>query len=301
MTVGPPVRTICSLRITFLFLPFLLLTFPGPLQAADPFRIQGRLPRAVSQGGVFTVTVRPAAWIESVRGSLDAQPLIFSPLKGGRVQALVGIDLEANGQRLLRLEATDRQGRLHVRKWPIRVRPRRFLVQRLTLPRNMVELDPETVTRVSEEADRLNHLWKTVTPQRFWHGAFQSPVPMVAAPEGFGLRRIINDQPRSPHSGADYKAPPGSVVRASNAARVALAEEQFFGGNALVLDHGLGLYTIYFHLQEFLVKMGDTVEKGQEIGKVGATGRATGPHLHFGVRLQGARIDPTALLRLSLR
>ncbi|MBI3780824.1 MAG: M23 family metallopeptidase, partial [candidate division NC10 bacterium] len=106
--------------------------------------------------------------------------------------------------------------------------------------------------------------------------------------------------PRSPHAGADYQAPRGSVVRASNAARVALAEEQFFGGNSLVLDHGLGLYTVYFHLERLLVKAGDRVHKGQEIGRVGATGRATGPHLHFGVRLQGARVDPAALLRLSL-
>jgi murein DD-endopeptidase MepM/ murein hydrolase activator NlpD len=81
---------------------------------------------------------------------------------------------------------------------------------------------------------------------------------------------------------------------------VALAEEQVFAGNALVLDHGLGLYTIYFHLQDSLVKPGDLVQKGQEVGRVGATGRATGPHLHFGVRLNGARIDPAALLRLSL-
>jgi murein DD-endopeptidase MepM/ murein hydrolase activator NlpD len=165
----------------------------------------------------------------------------------------------------------------------------------------MVELDPETATRVSEEASRLKALWEAVTPQRLWQGPFLSPVVSAARPEGFGLRRIINDQPRSPHSGADYKAPHGAVVRASNAARVALTEEQFFAGNALVLDHGVGLYTIYFHLREFTVKTGDVVQKGQEIGKVGATGRASGPHLHFGVRLNGARIDPAALLRLSLR
>jgi len=255
----------------------------------------------VAQGGVFAVTLNPAGWIEGLRGSLDTQPLIFTHLGRGRVQALVGIDLEASGRRMLRLEANDRQGRAHLREWPIRVTPRRFAVQRLTLPQQMVELDPETAARVSAEAERLHTLWNTITSQRLWQGAFVSPVMSAAPPEGFGLRRVINDQPRSPHSGADYKAPEGSVVRASNAARVALAEEQFFGGNALVLDHGLSLYTIYFHLQEFLVKRGDTVHKGQEIGRVGATGRVTGPHLHFGVRLQGARIDPNALLRLPLR
>lgn len=299
MTLGSLPRISRSILFsTFLFL--ILIATPGFADSADPFGIQGRVPRAVPQGGVFAVTLKPAAWIEGVRGTLDAEPLIFSPPEEGRVQALVGIDLEAAGRRRLRLEANDRQGRIHAREWSIRVTRRRFAVQRLTLPRHQVELDPETVTRVSEEAERLRELWKTVTPQRFWKGAFLSPVPAAVVPEGFGLRRIINDQPRSPHSGADYKAPSGSVVRAPNAGRVALGEEHFFGGRALVLDHGLGLYTFYFHLQGFLVKPGEVVHKGQEIGRVGATGRATGPHLHFGVRLNGARVDPAALLRLPL-
>ena len=299
MRVGPAPRSFRALRIVLLL--SLLLTIPGSPEAGDPFGLQGRPPRTVPQGGVFALTLRPAAWIEDLRGSLDSQPLIFSRVGRGRLQALVGVDLEAAGRRLLRLEGRDPQGRVHERKWPIQVRPRRAIVQRLTLPRHMVELDPETATRVSEEASRLNGLWKAVTPERLWQGTFLSPVISGAKPEGFGLRRIINNQSRSPHSGADYKAAPGAPVRASNAGRVVLAEEQFFAGNALVLDHGLGLYSIYFHLQEFTVKTGDVVQKRQEIGKVGATGRATGPHLHFGVRLNGARIDPAALLRLSLR
>jgi murein DD-endopeptidase MepM/ murein hydrolase activator NlpD len=299
MTVGLSLGSFQAWRIVLLVL--LLLAIPSSPEAGDPFGLQGRVPRTAQQGGVFALTLRPAAWIEDLRGSLDNQPLILSPIGDGRVQALVGIDLEAAGRLLLRLEGKDPQGHVHVRKWPIQVRTRRFAVQRLTLPQHMVELDPETATRVSEEAGRLKALWKAATPERLWRGAFLSPVISGAKPEGFGLRRIINNQPRSPHSGADYKAAPGSVVRAPNAARVALAEEQFFAGNALVLDHGLGLYTIYFHLQDSLVKPSDLVQKGQEVGRVGATGRTTGPHLHFGVRLNGARIDPAALLRLSLR
>ncbi len=298
MTVSSSLRILWLRRIILLLLP--LITIPRLLEAADPFGIQGGVPQAVPQGGVFAVTLRPVAWLEDLHGSLDEQPLIFFRVEPGRVQAIVGIDLEWAGRRLLRLEGKDRQGRLRVRKWTIRIRPRRFALQRLTLPQHMVDLDPETTARVAEETGRLNDLWKSVAPARYWHGHFLSPVVSAAAPEGFGLRRIINERPRSPHSGADYQAPTGSVVRASNAGRVALAEEQFFGGKAVVLDHGLGVYTIYFHLEGFLVKAGDKVQKGQEIGRVGATGRATGPHLHFGVRLQGARIDPAALLRLSL-
>ncbi len=301
MTVGPRLRTSCpGGPFHIIALLALLITTSGLSDAADPFGIQGRVPRAVPQGGVFAVTLRPAASLEDLQGSLDDQPLIFSRVGSGHVQAIIGIDLEAAGRRLLRLQAKDRQGRVRAREWPIRIRPRRFSVQRLTLPQQMVDLDSETAKRASEEASRLNVIWKGVTPERYWHGAFLPPVASPAGPEGFGFRRIINEQPRSPHAGADYQAPPGSIVRASNAARVALAEEQFFGGNSVVLDHGLGLYTIYFHLEEFLVNAGEKVRKGQEIGKVGATGRATGPHLHFGIRLQGARIDPAALLRLPL-
>jgi len=277
----------------------LSLIIPHSAEAIDPLGLQERIPRVVPQGGAFIVTLKPAVTIEVLRGSLGDQQLIFSADGRGRLQALVGIDLEAAGQRVLRLEAPDRQGRVRVREWTIRVRPRRFAVQRLTLPQHMVDLDPDASARVSRETDRLKELWRDVTPERFWRGPFASPVRAPRAPEGFGHRRIINDQPRAPHSGADYKAPPGTLVVAANAGRVALAEEQFFAGNAVVLDHGLGLYTIYFHLQTFLVEAGDMVRKGQEIGRVGATGRATGPHLHFGVRLQGARIDPAALLRLS--
>ena len=298
MKVGLSLGSFQALRIVLLL--SLLLTVPGSPDASDPFGLQGRVPRTAQQGGVFALTLRPAAWMDELRGNLGNQSLVFSRVGRGRMQALVGVDLEAAGRLLLRLEGKDPQGQVHVRKWPIQVRPRRFAVQRLTLHQHMVELDPETATRVSEEAGRLKALWEAATPERLWRGAFLSPVISGAKPEGFGLRRIINNQPRSPHSGADYKAPRGSVVRAPNAGRVTLAEEQFFGGNVLVLDHGNGLYTLYFHLQDSLVKPGDLVQKGQEVGRVGATGRATGPHLHFGVRLNGARIDPAALLRLSL-
>ncbi len=298
MIAAPRLRPRCRLGLSTLFL--LLIAIPGPSDAADPFGIQGRVPRAVPQGGVAAVTLTPVGWLKDLQGSLDNQPLVFARGRSGRVQAVIGIDLEATGQRRLRLQGKDRLGLVREREWPIRVRPRRFSVQRLTLPQQMVDLDSETAKRVSEEASRLNALWKSITPERYWEGAFLPPVDSAAPPEGFGFRRIINEQPRAPHSGADYHAPPGSMVRASNAARVALAEEQFFGGNSVVLDHGLGLYTVYFHLDGFLVNAGDKVRKGQEIGRVGATGRTTGPHLHFGVRLQGARIDPAALLRLPL-
>jgi murein DD-endopeptidase MepM/ murein hydrolase activator NlpD len=129
---------------------------------------------------------------------------------------------------------------------------------------------------------------------------FQLPLgaPLARLPEGgrFGSRRIFNGEPRSPHGGTDFKAAPGTVVFAAADGVVALAAGQYFAGNAVYIDHGDGLVTMSFHLTEILVKNGDPVRRGQPIGKVGATGRVTGPHLHFGARWRGAKVDPQLLL-----
>ena len=118
--------------------------------------------------------------------------------------------------------------------------------------------------------------------------------------EGFGFRRIINGQPRMPHGGVDFAAERGATVMAANRGRVALVAEFFFAGRLVVLDHGLGLYTLYFHLDRADVEEGALVERGDPIGTVGATGRATGPHLHWGAQLGPSRVDPRSLLSLSL-
>ncbi|MGH7819773.1 MAG: M23 family metallopeptidase, partial [Candidatus Binatia bacterium] len=125
--------------------------------------------------------------------------------------------------------------------------------------------------------------------------------PFVMPAEGpagspFGLRRFFNGEPRSPHAGIDIKAPSGAPVHAANRGRVALADELFFTGKTVVLDHGLGLFTLYVHLSEIAVEPEAIVEKGARVGRVGATGRATGPHLHFAARIGEARVDPEALL-----
>jgi murein DD-endopeptidase MepM/ murein hydrolase activator NlpD len=126
-------------------------------------------------------------------------------------------------------------------------------------------------------------------------------VPGQEPGTGFGARRIINGKPRSPHSGVDYAAERGTPVVASNGGRVALVADFFFPGRLVVVDHGLGLYTLYFHLDSVAVTDGETIDRGQRLGTVGATGRATGPHLHFGAQVGAARIDPAALLLLDVK
>ena len=126
-------------------------------------------------------------------------------------------------------------------------------------------------------------------------------MPVEGATDGrnFGHRRVFNGQPRAPHSGADLRARTGTPILAANSGRVVLAKDLFYSGNAVFIDHGLGLFTTYLHLSKIDVAVGDIVEQGQQIGLAGATGRVTGPHLHWGVRLLDARVDPFSLVRLG--
>lgn len=167
--------------------------------------------------------------------------------------------------------------------------------QRLTVDPGHVDLSPEDAARSARESARVAELWDLETERRF---TLPLSPPLADLPEGgrFGARRVFNGEPRSPHTGADYAAPKGTKVLAVAPGRVVLAADHFFSGKSVFLDHGDGLITMYFHLSEIAVAEGGTVEAGESLGTVGATGRATGPHLHFGARWRGARIDPAVLL-----
>ncbi len=245
------------------------------------------------------VLVRIAEAPGDLEAEWNGQPLRLFRVAGG-VAALAGVDLEARPGplpwRLLRPMASG--GRLVVGRGTVTVDPRHFATQALTLPPGQVDLDPATLARVEREQAELGAVLAVSAGERLWRGPFRTPVAGGRATGGFGLRRLLNGQPRAPHAGFDWAAPRGTPVLAANAGRVALVGEYFFAGRLVVLDHGLGLFTLYFHLDERGVAPGERVRAGQPIGAVGATGRATGPHLHFGVWLAGARIDPMALLAL---
>jgi murein DD-endopeptidase MepM/ murein hydrolase activator NlpD len=149
--------------------------------------------------------------------------------------------------------------------------------------------------RVVREAAELQELWRHSSTDRLWRGPFVAPVPNTVGSR-FGSRSIFNGEVRSPHSGADFASPTGTPIAAPNAGRVVLARNLYFSGNTVILDHGLGLFSLLAHLSVIAVHEGDSVATGQEIGKVGATGRVTGPHLHWAVRVGGARVDPLAVL-----
>jgi murein DD-endopeptidase MepM/ murein hydrolase activator NlpD len=257
-------------------------------------------PTEVRQGEVVVVRVSIPDSPETLRGTFAGRPLLFAPLADGAYRALVGIDLRHSPGTYPVILHWRHQETDVTHEVPIAVRDGAFPIQRLTLPPRMVDPDPADLPRIREEQELLEALFAQADRIPHFTGPFALPLGPAFQPSGtFGLRRILNGRLRSPHTGEDFSAPVGTPVQASNRGRVAYTGVLYFAGRCVILDHGLGLYTLYFHLDTIAVEPGEVVERGHLLGRVGATGRATGPHLHWGARLGPARVDPMALLRLG--
>lgn len=213
---------------------------------------------------------------------------------------LLGIDLQdAPGTYELAVQVASGDQRRSL-SYHVEVLKEQFHVERLTLPKNKVDLDPKGLARWKSEQEHVKQALASDSPARLWQSDFVEPVNGKRTGI-FGSVRIMNGQPRNPHNGEDIGAPNGTDVAATNDGVVRLTVEHIFSGKGVFVDHGLGFYSMYFHLSEVTVNEGDVVRAGQTVGKVGATGRATGPHLHWGVKLNGARVNPYALLELPFR
>ena len=283
-----------------LSLPLGLLALVHPLGVGADLQV--KLPeKPVVQGdlrGLRVTAAEPLIGLEArFRGlSLPAPP------GGGAYTILLAVDLETPpGPHPVEVKAQGKSGQRYHRRVQITVADGRFPLQHLTLPKAMVDLDAETLERVRREEAVLTSIWETWKGEPYWSHAFIAPLEgMLQVSSAFGLRRIINGQSRSPHTGVDFEAAAGTPVRASNRGVVAYAGELFFSGNSVIVHHGGGLFTLYYHLQGYRVAVGQELAKGDILGWVGATGRITGPHLHWGARLQGARFNPERLLQLAL-
>jgi murein DD-endopeptidase MepM/ murein hydrolase activator NlpD len=226
---------------------------------------RGQAPRATFNGERVMVLKDERRWLAVVGIPLDAKPGAYALRVGGR-----SLDFS--------------------------VRDKQYAVQRVTIE-NKRKVDPtpldlERIRRESKIIKAALAAWhaKASVPLRF-----DLPVlGPVSSP--FGLRRVFNGEPRAPHSGIDIAVPAGTPIRAPAPGRVAAIGNFFFDGNMVMLDHGQGLVTMYGHMEKILVKKGQRIARGETIGLVGRTGRATGPHLHWGVSLNNARVDPELFL-----
>lgn len=180
----------------------------------------------------------------------------------------------------------------------VEVRPKNYGERRITVAKKFMSLTPQQLSRHKREIKAQRRVYDLVTPRRYWRSGFIKPVPgSISGP--FGRRSVINGEPRSPHGGIDLRGAKGTPIMASGAGKVALIQDSYFGGQIILIDHGLGLVSAYRHLDKVQVKKGQMVAKGKVIGLVGMTGRVTGPHLHFDMHLGGARVDPMAWISLS--
>ena len=192
----------------------------------------------------------------------------------------------------VKVRVTAPTGGSEVRK--MAVQSREFKVQRIDgLPPKQVTPDPEVVKRITAESALIKATRKIDTPTPHFKSGFVWPIQGVVSGV-FGSQRILNGKPRSPHSGVDIAAPRGAVVRASADGVISLVhQDMYFTGKTVLIDHGFGLASVFIHMDEILVREGQKVAQGTPIGKVGATGRATGPHLHWGISLFQIRLDPS--------
>jgi murein DD-endopeptidase MepM/ murein hydrolase activator NlpD len=217
--------------------------------------------------------------------------------EGGTVfRGLLGFDLAApTGARALRFESPDDAAPL---AWTLDVTAGRFRVQKISVDPRYVEVPEEEKERVKADRVRVAEAYRRGSAARL-STSFERPVES-ASNGNFGARRVYNGKTKSVHAGLDLAAKEGTPVRAAGDGRVVLAGDLYFSGGSVLLDHGAGLFTQYFHLSRVDVKEGDLVAKGSRLGASGHTGRVTGPHLHWGAKLHGVHVDPEDLLALPV-
>jgi len=252
--------------------------------------------RAVQPGEVVRLDVRAREPLSTV--SITAFGHAVQPFRDddGAWRALVGIDLDvAAGQVPVAITARAAAGGEFARVETLNVVAKEFPTRTLRVDPRFVTPPKRAEARIARERAELGRVFRSMTPSPEWRGPFVVPID-GALVSGFGVRSVFNNEPRAPHGGADFASPEGTPVAAPNTGRVVLAADLYFTGNTVVLDHGAGLQSLFAHLSRIDVHEGDRVARGAIVGTVGATGRATGPHLHWAVRLNGARVDPMSLI-----
>ena len=276
----------------------LLFLFPSASFVGESLWTVSLKSQKVFQGGVVKIIVSGGE-MTKVKGLFRSREIPFFTDGHGTHTALLGVDLEERpGPENITIKGWNQSGKVRERLITFCIKKRTFPQEEIAVSVAFDRIDEATRRRIEKERTQRTRLWQTSSPERLWEGHFHLPVSGgITSP--FGMRRIVNGSARSPHGGIDLKASLGTEIIATNHGQVALREDFFYSGKTVVLNHGGGLFTMYFHLVEFRVERNSQVRKGNVIGRVGMTGRVTGPHLHWGVRLNGARVDPLELVKAT--
>ncbi len=253
--------------------------------------------RALNPGEVVAVAIASALPLRRVEGEGFGRPLVAWPHDDPRQwSGLVGIPLDTKpASYTVRVRATADGARTAAGSAVLAVQSKQFATRRLQVAENFIDPPEREVARILEEARRINDTFARLRTERLWSGPFIRPVPGDAT-SSFGRLSILNGEPGSRHQGADLRAVVGTPVRAPNGGEVVLASELYFSGNTVILDHGYGLFSLFGHLSRIGVAEGRRVAAGELIGEAGATGRVTGPHLHWAVRVGNVSVDPLSLM-----
>jgi murein DD-endopeptidase MepM/ murein hydrolase activator NlpD len=279
---------------------WLLLCFAMALNAQQEPRSGPSVnltPSVVAAGSPELITVSaPAA--TSLQGEWLGHKVEFFQRKDKWI-ALAGVDVETTPQTsTLHIAAQTPAGTRDFTR-TIEIHPAHYRTGKLTVAPKFVEPGPEELKEIAAEKEIKDKAFASTAPEPLWHGNFRAPVKAPPT-DSFGTRRMFNGKLASIHKGMDFRAPAGTFVRASNSGIVVLARPLYFEGNCVIIDHGLGLYTLSMHFSRIDVHEGQRVVAGDKLGLSGATGRVTGPHLHWAVRWQNAYLDPAKLLHLNL-
>ncbi len=269
----------------------------APVSKTDPPMFASNVrARALQPGEVVRLDIASTRPVNSLTVQAFDRNIAAARVGQGAWRALIGIDLDVTaGEYPVTIDVNNGDGTRTVHEQTLTVEPKEFPTRQLRVAPQFVNPPPSVQHRIDRERRQLGELFRAVGPEPRWTGSFRRPIE-VGVVSGFGLRSVYNGEPRAPHGGADFASPSGTPVLAPGAGRVVLAEPLYFTGRTVMIDHGVGLVSLLAHLSRLDVRVGADVVAGERVGLVGATGRATGPHLHWTVRLQGARVDPLSVI-----
>ena len=279
------------------FVAAVAMAYPGAPQAQDITLTISHGSTGLRTGDAALLTVRASQPLSGLEGEAFGQQVRFWPGRGPEEwNGLLGIGLNvAAGRYDLVVRGRGAQGQTGAGQLSLLVEEREFQTRRIQVAAQFVDPPEEQVERILREADVLASLFEPPHQARLWRGPFALPVP-GSATSGFGRRTVMNGEPRGQHRGADFRAAEGTPIRSPNIGEVVLAEDLYFTGNTVVVDHGSGLVSLFAHLSRLEVTKGAHVASGDLLGEAGSTGRVTGPHLHWTVRLGAASVDPMSLV-----